>query len=68
MTEPVYVAHGTADRTIGVAHGERVYALGAEQGRDSGSSRVPITPICGTRGIWERAEAFFARSEAKLGR
>ena len=67
VTEPVYVAHGTADRTIGVKHGERVYALAPNKDElwiEPGADHADLW----SRGIWERAEAFFARSEAKLGR
>jgi fermentation-respiration switch protein FrsA (DUF1100 family) len=59
VAEPIFVAHGTADRVIGVAHGERVYALAPnkaglwiEPGADHGDLWA--------RGIWERAKAFFA--------
>lgn len=67
VAEPVYVAHGTADRTIGVSHGERVYALAPNQ------DELWIEPGAGhadmwERGLWERAKAFFARAEAGAGR
>jgi hypothetical protein len=63
VAEPVYVAHGTADRTIGVSHGERVYALAPNK------DELWIEPGAGhsemwERGLWERGEAFFARAEA----
>ncbi|KQU95816.1 alpha/beta hydrolase [Devosia sp. Root105] len=63
VTEPVYVAHGTADRTIGVSHGERVYALAPNQ------DELWIEPGAGhsdmwARGLWERAKGFFQRAEA----
>jgi uncharacterized protein len=58
VEEPVFVAHGAADRTIGVSHGERVYDLAPvkaglwiEPGADHGD--------LWDRGIWERAKAFF---------
>lgn len=62
VTEPVFVAHGTADRTIGVSHGERVYALAPNQ------DELWVEPGAGhsemwERGIWERAKGFFARAE-----
>jgi fermentation-respiration switch protein FrsA (DUF1100 family) len=64
VTEPVFVAHGTADTTIGVQHGERVYALAPnpdgiwiEEGADHGD--------LWDRGIWGQAKAFFARHEGK---
>jgi uncharacterized protein len=59
VSEPVFVAHGTADRTIAVSHGERVYELAPvkaglwiEPGADHGGLWA--------RGIWDRAQAFFA--------
>lgn len=63
VAEPVYVAHGTADSTIGVSHGERVYALAPNK------DELWIEPGAGhadlwKRGIWERAKAFFGRAEA----
>ncbi|MBL8594460.1 MAG: alpha/beta hydrolase, partial [Devosia sp.] len=63
VSEPVFVAHGTADRTIGVSHGERVYALAPNQ------DELWVEPGAGhsemwERGIWERAKGFFARAEA----
>ena len=62
VAEPVYVAHGTADRTIGVSHGERVYALAPNK------DELWIEPGAGhadlwARGIWGRAKAFFERAE-----
>lgn len=63
VSEPVFVAHGTDDTTIGVAHGERLYALAPnpdglwiEPGGDHGNLWA--------RGLWDRARAFFARHEA----
>lgn len=63
VSEPVFVAHGTADRTIGVSHGERVHALAPNP------DELWIEPGAGhsdmwARGIWDRAKAFFARAEA----
>jgi uncharacterized protein len=59
VTEPVFVAHGTADRTISVGNGEKVYELAPvkaglwiEDGADHGD-------LWG-RGLWDRAQAFFA--------
>jgi fermentation-respiration switch protein FrsA (DUF1100 family) len=58
VEEPVFVAHGAADRTIGVRHGEGVYELAPvkaglwiEPGADHGD--------LWDRGIWGRAKAFF---------
>ncbi|MDC9825046.1 alpha/beta hydrolase [Devosia sp. ZB163] len=64
VAEPVMVAHGTADTTIGVKHGERLYALAPNK------DELWIEPGAGhgdmwARGIWERAKAFFGRAEAK---
>jgi uncharacterized protein len=63
VAEPVYVAHGTADRTVGVGHGERVYALAPNK------DELWIEPGAGhgdlwDRGIWGRAKGFFERVEA----
>ena len=59
VTEPVFVAHGTEDRTIAVSHGERVYRLAPvkaglwiQPGADHGD--------LWERGLWSRAQAFFA--------
>jgi len=59
VSEPVFVAHGAVDATIGVAHGERVYALAPNK------AGLWIEPGAGhsdlwARGLWERARAFFA--------
>lgn len=61
VEEPVFVAHGTADTTIGVSNGERLYALAPNP------SSIWIEPDAGhsdlwARGIWERAEQFFAQA------
>lgn len=58
---PVLVAHGTADRTIDVSNGERVYALAPEK------DELWIVPGADhndlwSRGIWGQAEPFFERS------
>ena len=60
VAEPVYVAHGTADVTIGVAHGERVHALAPNK------DELWIEPGAGhadmwARGLWQRARGFFER-------
>lgn len=64
VAEPVFVAHGTADRTIGVQHGQRVYTLAPNpdglwiaEGADHGD--------LWDRGIWGQAKPFFARHEAR---
>jgi fermentation-respiration switch protein FrsA (DUF1100 family) len=58
VDEPVFVAHGTADATINVSHGERVYELAPVK------AGLWIEPGAGhgdlwDRGIWERARTFF---------
>lgn len=63
VTEPVMVAHGTADSTIGVSNGERLYALAANQ------DELWIEPGAGhndlwARGIWSHAVPFFERALA----
>ncbi|MDB5538332.1 MAG: Bem46 protein [Devosia sp.] len=62
VDEPVYVAHGTADHTIGVSHGERVYALAPNK------DQLWIAPGADhgglwERGLWDRAKGFFERAE-----
>lgn len=59
VSEPVFIAHGTADATIDVSNGRRLYAetpnpygLWIEEGADHGDLWA--------RGIWERAQAFFS--------
>lgn len=61
VAEPVLVAHGTADRTIDVSNGERLYALVANK------DELWIEPGAGhsdlwDRGIWSHAEPFFERA------
>lgn len=62
VEEPVFVAHGTADRTVSVGNGERLYAeapnpwdIWIEEGADHGD--------LWDRGIWQRAKAFFETVE-----
>ena len=61
VSEPVLIAHGTADRTVDVTNGERLYA------------RVPnpddLWIVNGAdhsdlwdAGIWDRAKPFFDRA------
>ena len=59
VAEPVFVAHGTGDRTIGVSHGERVFRLAPNQAGiwiEPGADHADLW----ARGIWDRAKAFFA--------
>lgn len=58
VEEPVFVAHGTNDHTIGVAHGEQVYALAPVK------AGLWIEPDADhgdlwEHGLWRRAKAFF---------
>ena len=58
VAEPVFVAHGTADRTIGVEHGKRVYALAPDPDGlwiEAGADHSDLW----ARGIWTRAMQFF---------
>jgi len=64
VSEPVMIAHGTADRTIDVSNGERLYKLvhnkdelWIEPGADHGD--------LWDRGIWSHAKAFFNRVMAR---
>ena len=64
---PVFVAHGTADRTIAEYHGQRVYDLAPNKGG------IWIVPGAGhddlwTDGIWAKAAPFFAAAEQAKGR
>lgn len=64
VEEPVFVAHGTADTTIGYTHGERVYALAPN------AVELWIEPDAGhgdlwDRGIWGRAKAFFENATGR---
>jgi fermentation-respiration switch protein FrsA (DUF1100 family) len=58
VEEPVFVAHGTADRTIGMRHGEGVYELAPVKAGlwiEPGADHSDLWD----RGIWARAKAFF---------
>jgi pimeloyl-ACP methyl ester carboxylesterase len=58
VEEPVFVAHGTGDRTINVTHGERVYELAPVKAGlwiEPGADHADLWD----RGIWERAKVFF---------
>ncbi|KKB77137.1 hypothetical protein VW35_15550 [Devosia soli] len=63
VTEPVFVGHGTADRTIAVSNGERLYELAPNK------DELWIVPGADhsdlwDAGIWDKAKAFFIRSGA----
>ena len=67
VDEPVFVAHGTGDTTIGVHHGRRVYELVPNK------DGIWIEPGADHDDLWARASgtrrrAFFVAEEAKLGR
>jgi fermentation-respiration switch protein FrsA (DUF1100 family) len=66
VDEPVFIAHGTADRTIDVSNGERLYKLVPHKydlwivdGADHGD--------LWDRGIWAKARTFFTDAEAGAG-
>jgi len=66
VSEPVFVAHGTADRTIAEYHGQRAYALAPNKGG------IWIVPDAGHSdlwrlGIWDKAKAFFEEAEKTAG-
>ncbi|MGC4048777.1 MAG: hypothetical protein QM757_04560 [Paludibaculum sp.] len=67
VTEPVHVAHGTADTTIPFHHGQDVLALAPNP---DGIFIVEGAEHDGlwAKGLWDDAQAFYGRSEAKLGR
>lgn len=63
VEEPVFVAHGTADKTIALYHGQRVFELAPnpvgiwiEEGADHDELWAA--------GIWQKAKAFFEQVEA----
>ena len=58
VEEPVFLAHGTADRTVSVGNGERLYQdvpNGYDIWIEPGADHSDLWD----RGIWERAQAFF---------
>lgn len=64
VTEPVFVAHGTADKTIAYSHGVRTYELApnkAEMWTVEGAGHSDLWKA----GIWDKAEPFF---EAAVGK
>lgn len=61
VAEPVFVAHGTADTTIGVSNGERLYRLAPNP------QALWIVPGAGhsdlwAAGIWDQARPFFEKA------
>jgi hypothetical protein len=62
VTEPVFVAHGTGDKTIGVQHGQRVYDLAPNK------AGIWIVPGADhdevwAAGEWDKAKGFFEKVE-----
>ena len=62
VSEPVFVAHGSADGTIGVVHGQRVYDLAPVKGGIWIEPGADHSDLWG-RGLWDRARAFFTALE-----
>lgn len=61
VAEPVLVAHGTADTTIDVSNGERLYALVLNKGElwiEPGADHGDLW----ARGIWNHAKPFFKQA------
>jgi len=59
VDEPVYIAHGTADRVIDVSNGERLYRLAPNPAQlwiAQGGTHGDLWD----RGLWMNAKAFFA--------
>lgn len=63
VDEPVYVVHGTADRTIDVSNGERLYAL-APNPAELWLVEEGTHGDLWDRGLWGEAKAFFAEAMA----
>ncbi len=66
VTEPVFVAHGTADKTIATYHGQRVYDLAPNKSSiwiEEGAGHSDLWK----RGIWARARSFFEAAEKAAG-
>jgi uncharacterized protein len=62
VEEPVFIAHGTGDTTIGVSNGERLYKLAPNPGGiwiEPGAGHSDLWKL----GIWNHAEPFFAGLE-----
>ncbi|UXN74968.1 alpha/beta hydrolase [Devosia sp. A8/3-2] len=66
VDEPVLVAHGTADQTISVGNGERVYALVKNKDElwiEPGADHNELWD----RGIWTHAEPFSNAPKQRQG-
>lgn len=66
VSEPVYVAHGTADTTIAVYHGERVYELAPNPKGlwiEEGAGHSDLW----ARKIWDHARPFFEEAVSATG-
>lgn len=64
VTEPVFVAHGTADTVVGVTNGERLYALAPNPDGiwiEPGADHSDLWAA----GIWNHAKAFFEKAMAE---
>ena len=66
VSGPVFVAHGTADTTIGVQHGKRVYDLAPHK------AGIWIVEGAGhsdlwKAGVWDQARPFFEAAETGAG-
>jgi uncharacterized protein len=58
VEEPVFVAHGTADRTISVSNGKKVYELASNKAGlwiEDGADHTELWE----RGLWGKARGFF---------
>jgi fermentation-respiration switch protein FrsA (DUF1100 family) len=67
VKEPVFVAHGTADRTIAVYEAQALYDLVPNKAGiwiEPGADHDDLW----ARGEWDKARAFFVAEEGKLGR
>jgi len=67
VTAPVFVAHGTGDKTIAAYHGERVYDLSQNKAGlwiEPGADHDDLW----ARGEWEKAKQFFASAQTAAGR
>ena len=58
VDEPVFVAHGTADRTIGFQHGQRVYDLAPIKAGFFAVAGADHSELW-DNGLWTEAQAFF---------